>query len=132
MKLQELSGLTDADPIHRYLGLVDKILGEFNWNNLDFSSEPMTEVVFRYLKHPIMQPKVEDVQLDGFEKYLQETEPLFAAIVNKLRRHKQREGMENRDVRIVLMWIIANIDYLKERSKPGRRLLNAGWKPSYE
>lgn len=132
MKLQELTGLTDADPIHRYLGLVDKILGEFDWNNLDFSSKLMAEVVFYYLNHPVLQPTVEDIQLDSFEKYLEENEPLFATIVNKLRRHKEREGMGNYEIRIVMVWIAANIDYLKERSKPGRRLLNAGWKPSCE
>lgn len=132
MKLQELSGLTNADPIHRYLGLVDKILGDYDWNNLDLSSKTLVEIAFRYLKHPVLYPKVEDNQLDGFEDCLRESEPLLAKIVNQLRRHKEQEGMGNYEVRIVVLYITANMDYLKERSKPGRRVINAGWKPSWE
>lgn len=132
MKLQELSGLTNADPIHRYLGLVDKILGDYDWNNLDLPSETLTKMVFYHLKHPVLYPKVEDNQLDEFVEYLQKNEPLLAKIVNQLRRHKEQEGMGNYEVRIVLMYLTANMDYLKERSKPGRRKINAGWKPSWE
>lgn len=132
MKLQELSGLTNADPIHRYLGLVDRILGDYDWNNLDLPSETLTEIVFHYLKHPVLYPKVEDNQLDDLENCLQECEPLLAKILNQLRRHKDRETMNNVDIRIVLLYVTANIDDLKERSKPGRRKINAGWKPSCE
>lgn len=132
MKLQELTGLTDADPIHRYLGLVDQLLGDYDWNNFDLPSKKIVEIVFEYLKHPVMFSNVEDNQLDELEDCLQKEEPLLAKIVKQLRRHKEQEGMGNYGIRIVLLYIAANVDYFKEKSKPGRRKIDAGWRPSCE
>ena len=127
MKLQKITGLSNDDPIHRYLGLVDKFFGDCDWNNLELSKTELQEAFFKFLKHPV-DTIVEENDFDLFEEYLQENEPLFAGLVDKLRRHKFSVGMDNQGLRMVLMFIVANVKELSKSSK--HRSLNAGWKPS--
>jgi len=140
MKLQELTGLSDADPIHRYLGIVDRFLGEHDWFETchKLQKDEVIEAMWLCLGHPVQYPIVEDYCLDNFEEYLkQKSEPEIADIVYKLRRRKGEEGIDNHGIRVVMMWLIANIDYLKERYlEEGygkrHRKITAGWYPSID
>lgn len=67
MKLQELTGLSNDDPIHRYLGLVDKFFGDYDWNNLELSKTELQEAFFKFLKHPVLHTQVEENDFDLFE-----------------------------------------------------------------
>lgn len=136
MKLQELTGLSNADPIHKWLGILDRFLGDHDW--LDTSQklpkDELAKAIWLCLGHPVKYPNVEEYCLDNFEEYLQQKgEPVLAEIVNKLRRRKGEEGMDNHGIRCVMMWLVANIDYLKERyleegNRPRR--ITAGWEQS--
>jgi hypothetical protein len=138
MILQSLSGLTDDDPIHRYLGIADKFLEDHNWAETVniITSEELFTLFFRCLGHPVTHAIVEDYKFDNLEESLKQlNEPVIAEIVNKLKRRKFDEGMENKGVRILLMWIFANLGLLKERyleSGNGKKFreLNAPWYPS--
>ena len=138
MKLQEQTGLSNADPIHRWLGMVDRFLGEYDWSDRTIPKESLTESIWLYLGHPVQYPIVEDYCLDNFQEYLQENgEPGLAEIVHKLRRRKGEDGIDNQGIRVIMMWLIANINHLKEiylEEGNGRfhRKITAGWIPSIE
>jgi len=121
--LQKLAGLSDVDPLHRYLGIVDEI-GEFDRSQVGhkLSKEQLVGSLWFYLGHPVDNLKVEDAQLDQFEQYLQENEEFsLAVIVSKLKRkgfqpkgfHKIVGDMDNHGLRCVFMFIIANLDTIK-------------------
>lgn len=133
MKLQELTGLSDVDPIHRHLGIVDKFLGDdHDWSERKLPRKDLIRALWLCLGHPVQYPTVEEYCLDNFQEYLQQKgEPVIAEIVHKTR---QRIA-DNHAVRIVMIWLIANIDYLKERYlEEGfhHRKITADWTPSVE
>ena len=136
MKLQELTGLSDVDPLHRYLGMVDKFLGETDWSDIRLPQDKLIENIWLHLGHPVQNPLVEDICLDNFEQYLkQNNEPIFVEVVNKLKRRKGQEGIDNQGIRVVMMWLIANSDLLKERYlEEGirHRQVTSGWRVSAE
>lgn len=123
--LQRLAGLSDVDPLHRYLGIVDKI-GEIDWSQVGhkLSQDELIGALWFYLGHPVdnwvcNKFKVTDAQLDQFEKYLKEKEELsLAGIISKLKRkelqpkgfHKIIGDLDNHGLRCVFMFIIANLD----------------------
>jgi len=136
MKLQDVTGMSDADPIHRYLGMVDKFLGDHDWSDTyrKLLQGELIEAMWLCLGHPVQYPIVEDYCLDNFEEYLkQKGEPVIAEIVYKLRRRKGEEGIDNHGVRVVVMWLVANMDDLKARYLEERnhhRKITADWGPS--
>lgn len=138
MKLQGLTGLSNDDPIHRYLGIVDRFLGDHDWldTNRKLQKDELIGVMWLCLGHPVHHPIVEDCCLDNFETQLkQKSEPIIAEIVNKLRRRKGEEGIDNHGIRVVMMWILSNIDYLKEKYlEEGlrHRKITADWSPSID
>ena len=118
--LQSLSGLSDIDPLHRYLGIVDKI-GEIDWTQVGHKipQKGLIDALWFYLGHPVDNSKVSDAQLDQFEKYLRENEELsLAGIISKLKRkelqpkgfHKIIGDLDNHGLRCVFMFIIANLE----------------------
>lgn len=138
MLLQSLTGLSDADDIHRYLGIVDKFLGnDFDWSetNLHLTASDLVTGIWFYLGHPAKYPTVEDYCLDHFEAWLQEKQEIILAdIVAKLRRRIGTDTLDNYGVRIVVMWLFANLDYLKEKyletTKRKYRQISSQWTPS--
>jgi hypothetical protein len=121
-KLQQISGLTNLDPLHLYLGVVDSFLGEYDWNCLSSTSDELLEFLF---------PEHGNFSLrQGFQEYLEKNDPLFAEIINKLKQKKDKEGINDRAITLVIVYIIANLDYFKELSCTKYRSIDAAWKPS--
>ena len=112
-----------------YLGLLDRLItpcgGDFNWKNLGLSPDELTGLVIGCLNHPLMSETVTDNQMDSLEKILQQREPLFADILNKLRRHKYHEGLDNNRIRLVLLYLSVNVDLFREQSKSKWRSISA-------
>lgn len=127
MKLQDLSGLTNNDPIYRYLGIVDKLITEKDLGQLNrsLSQEQLTDALWFYLGHPVQNSTVQDSQIEQLENYLQQNnEPIFLEIVFKLKQKKSNlqqkgfketitEDVDNHGIRCVLMYLIANLDTFK-------------------
>lgn len=139
MKLQSLTMLSDADPIHRYLGIVDRFLGEHDWldTHRGLPKEELARGVFGCLGHPKLYNEVDDRHIDNFEDWLRENgEPVLAEILNKLRRRVGQDGLTNDGVRLVMIWLIANIlhlkdEYLEEQQhRPNPRRITTGWETS--
>jgi hypothetical protein len=137
--LQELSGLTDVDPIYRYFGIVDKFLGgDFDWSDVNYtlSQNELIDLLFFCLGHPVQTQTLENKRIDYFQNMLVENnEPVIAEMVHKLRIRKGEEGIDNHGIRVVFMWIFANLDLLKERHfERGvkHRDIMSSWRPSIE
>lgn len=131
--LQELSGLTDVDPIYRYFGVVDKFLGDFDWSDVNhtLSQDELIELLFYCLGHPVQIQIPENNRIDYFQNILiQKNEPVIAEIV-----HKLKARIDNNGIRVVFMWIFANLDLLKEKYfERGikHRDVMSSWRPSME
>jgi hypothetical protein len=137
--LQEISGLSNADPIYRYLGIVDRFLGEHDWTDTlqNLSLEELIASTRGLFFRGKTLLNIEESFFDDFERFLQEnSEPVIAEIVTKLRQRKGEEGMDLGGMRATIMFIVVNLDYLKERYLEGRkgrfRQITTGWKPSME
>lgn len=129
MKLQKSSGLSEIDPMWHYLGLLDRLLtpcgSDFNWRNLSISPDDAVKLIIGCLNHPLNFKEVTDDQFDFLEKVLHQREPLFAEILNKLRRHKDREGIDNKSLRMVLFYLAVNLDLFREQSTSKWRSITA-------
>lgn len=136
MKLQDLSGLTDADPIHVYLGVVDEILeNERNWNEVyrfhqRNNQKKLTSGLFHFLRHPLQETcypteaKIKARHVNDFRNWLiQIGEPGLAKIVSGL----QDRDFSASDIRLVMMWIVANLDLLRERDERNYRSIDEEW-----
>lgn len=137
LKLQDFSGLTDRDPLYRYLGIVDKFLGEYDWLDVGHTL-PVGEIQQGlFLCFGKFKLQVSDDSLDSFEEYLKLNEEIeLAEIISKLRKRIGQEEIDNNGIRAVVLFIVANIDYLKEKylKSAGKvnRKITSNWKVSEE
>ena len=128
--LERLSGLTDEDPIHRHLKVVDNFMGDHDWSYLNcyLSREALLFVLTSTLG---MFGKVEEEKFDELELTLERNhEVVFLEIVQKLRRSNK---VDNHGIKTVLFWLIANVDLISERYLEGlhNRQLNNDWQPAW-
>lgn len=135
MKLQNLTGLSDADPIHRYLGILDRVLWDHDWGDTRGTpQEEMADDIWTFLGHPTVLKEIDDRRMDNYEAWLKGREPGLAEIFQKLRRKVGEEGLTNKGIRLVMIWIVANILYLQEKyfqeygGKPRR--ITSSWEES--
>jgi hypothetical protein len=138
LQLQDVTGLSDSDPIHCWLGIVDRFLGEHDWLDTyrKLPKDGLAKGIWLCLGHPVKYPTVEEYCLDNFEEYLQQNgEPVLAEIVSKLRRRKGEDGLDNYGIRCIILWLVANMDYLKETYMEGlagrHRKITSEWTPSW-
>lgn len=132
MNLQDVSGLTTDDPLFHYLGIADKFLEDHDWGNVarNLSVNDLTQSIWYFLGHPLKHSEVNEYHLNNFEEYLSDNkEDVLLEIVQKLRVRKQ---LSNVNIRLVLMFIIGNLDYFSELSIQENRLrsIDANWEPS--
>lgn len=132
MNLQDVSGLTTDDPLFHYLGIADKFLEDHDWGSVarNLSVNDLTQSIWYFLGHPLKHSEVNEHHLNNFEEYLSDNnEDVLLEIVKKLRARKQ---LNNVNIRLVLMFIIGNLDYFSELSIQENRLrsIDANWEPS--
>lgn len=135
MKLQEISGLSDADPLHRFLGIVDGFAGEIDWSEIHdgTTKEQLAHATWLFLGHPATYREVKKDNLENYEIWLTEHEPGLAEILQKLCHRIGREGLTTEGIRLVMIWIIANLFYLKTQPVKGKfRKITSNWKVSAE
>lgn len=93
----------------------------------------MYEAMLFYLGHPLSQKDVEDEDVTDYTRWLSEKgETVFADLLTKMAEsYGNLEGIEivlltPNDIRITMMFILANLEYLKQR-EGGIRSIDAGW-----
>jgi hypothetical protein len=133
LKLQDVTGLTDDDPIHTYLGVVDEILaGQINWHEVHrFQIKNGEAVLLRELfaicNHPVNEISITPVQqwnIDEYREWLERRgESVLAFIIVKL----QERDFSARDIRLILMWILANLQLLLEKDPRKHRSIDDEW-----
>ena len=129
MKLQQLTGLTDKDPIHCYLKMVDEFMGNHDWSYVcKLPSKQVLDTTMLILKSFDFDPQV--YQFDKLERYYEHyKETVLLEIVQKLRLKK----IDLAGVRVVLYWILVNTDLIEERyfDEKHNRQLNDDWQPAW-
>ena len=130
MKLQQLTGLSDEDPIHRYLKAVDNFMGDHDWTYI--TKTPREDLlVILMSKLGSFRGEIKEENLDDIEQYFEQNqEKVLLEIVKKLRRTE----IDPHGIRVVLYWIVANVDLLAERYfEEGKhnRQLNDDWQPAW-
>jgi hypothetical protein len=126
LTLEKVSGLSDADPIHRFLKVVDGILKDKRrWSEVHrrLPQERLLGLLWDTVGHPIPRPEVTLKQMEWFRYKLElEGETVLANVVHELLKSKMTET----DIRLTMMYIIGNLEYLKTR-EAGRRSIDDGW-----
>jgi hypothetical protein len=125
LKLQKVSGLDNDSPIHKYLGETDRILKyERTWSEVHrrIPVDELYEGMLFYLGHPMGRRDVEDEDVKEYVRWLLECgEQVFANLLTEL-----LTLLVGSDIRLVMMWILANLEYLKQK-EGGVRSIDAGW-----
>ena len=128
IKLENITGLSDEDPLHRWVKLVDKIVKNDNrWDEIHrrLSQEKLIELMWDYLGHPHWHPELKIEQV-GFliDRLISEDEPKFANILDGL----MKQGLTASQIRSTIMFIFVNIDLIKEKEGEIRsyRTIDAG------
>jgi hypothetical protein len=136
LKLQSITGLTDADPIHTYLGVADEILSnERNWNEVHRfhkrnNEKKLTSGLFHFLRHPLQEtcyPTEAKINYNHINEYrewlIRVGEPVLAKVVSGLQERKFAAS----DIRLVMMWITTNLTLLRERDERNYRSIDEEW-----
>lgn len=130
MKLQQLTGLDDDSPLHVYLKVVDKFMGDHDWSYI--AKTPREDLLVTLMsKLGSFRGEITEKNLDDIEKYFEQNkEGVLLEIVQKLRRTNE---IDPHGIRVVLYWITANIDLLSERylKENHNRQLNDDWQPAW-
>lgn len=127
VSLEQLSGLSDADPIYDKLKLVDECLKELHqhdWNEIHrrLPQDKLIDGMWTWLGHPLGMAISEDCVL-LFQAWLHaQGEPVLADLVGKLVERRTQPH----EVRWVMLFILANLEYIKQLEGPVRSLY-AGW-----
>lgn len=128
MKLQDTTGMTDIDPIHRFMGLIDEFASDIDWTDTrkKFTEQELVEILLS-----------SEHSLKGFkelELFLSENlEFELSKIVRELPLRLGREGLDLHGICVSLMYIFVNLDLLEERyleSPLEERNIYSNWKPS--
>ena len=123
LKLEEVSGLSDADPIHRHLKLVDGFLKNKRWwyeVQCRLSEDELIALMWKCVRHPVDRKKVTLDQIVSFRDSLTaEGEPVIASIVNYLCFVCPSLGtsLTAHEIRMTMMFIIVNLNHLRERER---------------
>lgn len=134
INLQKISGLSNADPIYEWLGMIDEYFkGEYSWDVIHqkVHHEQLLAALFEYMGYPLIRvtgretPVINDnvsaEQVMEFKNFLDRNgENYFAELVLEL--SKQISPYE---IRTVLTFVFVNLEYLREQEK-GRRSIYAG------
>ena len=131
MKPQQLLGANDDSPLHAYLKVVDSFMGDHDWSYV--SKMPREDLlVIAMSKLGSFRGEITDKNLNDIEEFFkQHKESVLLEIVQKLRR---TDEIDLHGIRVVLYWLIANIDLLAERYfEEGKhnRQLNDDWQPAW-
>lgn len=137
LRLQETTGLGDSSPLYVFLGHVDEILKrQRSWSGVHrkMPVDEMYEGMLYFLGHPLTRKHVVLVQVREYAKWLREGgETVFAGLLETLMDRFLDEDREEgilvlspEDIRITMMFILANLEYLKQR-EGGIRSIDAGW-----
>lgn len=134
--LQQLSGLSDIDPIYGVMGIVDEYfsvaLGDtYVWDEIHqrIPHEKLIDVLFNNLGFPmikvqgrlVVNDEVSLKQVNNLQEFLKRNgEIYFADLIGELKKK-----VTPIDIRVILMWLFVNIEYLKER-EVGPRSIFAG------
>lgn len=136
--LQQLSGLSDIDPIYGVMGIVDEYFSvafgdTYVWDEIHqrIPAKKLLDILFDNLGFPLIQGEGEGEvvandnvsleQVDRLQEFLKRNgEIYFADLIGELKKK-----VKPFDIRCMLMWIFANIEYLKER-ETGPRSIFAG------
>jgi hypothetical protein len=114
LKLQTVSGLGNSSPLQDYLKIVDDMLVHHNgWAAVhrNFPVEVLYEGFLTHLGHPVVNPVVEEDAIRNYIKWLEGDEPVLAWVLQGMRER----GVAPHGIRITMMFLIANLEYLKER-----------------
>lgn len=137
LKLQDVSGLTDEDPIHTYLGVVDEILAtsQNNWHEvyrfqIKNSEAVLLRELFAICNHPVTETcfaaahRVQQWNIDEYREWLEKRgESVLAFLIVKL----QERNFSASDIRLILMWILANLQLLLEKDPRNHRSIDDEW-----
>lgn len=113
--LGSVDWLCEADPLFRALAVIDKYLGVKNdWNEIHqrIPQDQLVLGLWHFLGHPIQYRNVNRGHVQAWEQWLEKSgEPNLARIV----RYMVSEKVRSDDIRRAMIWLVANIEYLKER-----------------
>lgn len=131
LNLQKISGLSDADPIYEWLGMIDEYFKfEYSWDVIHQSvhHEQLLAALFEYMGHPLVRvpgretPVINDnvcvEQVMEFKKFLDRNgENYFANLVLELSKK-----ISPYEIRTVLTFVFVNLEYLREQEAGPRSI----------
>ncbi len=86
--------------------------------------------LFHFLRHPMQEicyateAKIKKPNVEEYRDWLQRVgEPELAWLVSEL----MNKQMEVADIRVTMMWIVANLDLLKQEDKRNYRSIDDEW-----
>lgn len=128
--LERLSGLSDADPIHRHLKVVSRFMKGHDWSyiNCQLSRDSLIFLLSGTIGG--IGEKVQEQGLDALEIQFEAfKEKVFLEILQKLRRSE----VDSYGIKVVLFWLVANLELIKEAYLEGKhyRQLNDDWQPAW-
>lgn len=114
LKLQTVSGLGTSSPLQDHLKIVDEMLTQHHgWATVhrNIPVEELYEGFLTHLGHPAVVPVAEDDDIRNYIKWMGNREPVLAWVLQGMRE----KGVTPHGIRITMMFLIANLEYLKER-----------------
>ena len=122
-RLQKYSGLTNQDPLHEFLGLMDEF-EEVNWVEIFEDEKTNADNLFFFFQGAWHTKTKENDPLltnalTNYQNYLQGNE--LVTVIQKLRNNIGYYKLTERGILSILMWLIANKDLLTEKYFEAKR-----------
>jgi len=119
LNLQKISGLSEADPIYEWLGMIDEhFKGLYSWDVIHqkIHHEQLIAALFEYMA--VINDNVSVEQVKEFKKFLDRNgESYFSELVLELSKQ-----ISPHEIRTVLMFVFVNLEYLREQEVTPRSI----------